>query len=372
MISDGRAAPVPPLLSTPRLPSGRRGRAAGVRILREAAPERRRFLDGDALDLLARLTRRFGPDRDRLLRERGVSRAHARPWTDAEPLPEIHAIRSSEWSVDPAPAVLADRRIEVVGGVRRESIVRGLNSRADVYVADFEDRHSPTWEGTLQAHLDLTDAVHRALELESSAGQRFRIVSRPATLMIRPRGLHQVEGHVTIDGRAVPASFFDFALYVSHAARELQRQGLGPYFRLGGLEHASEARLWADLFAYTEFELGMSPGTIRGCVSVDTVSAAWELDEILHALRRHSAGVAAHRWAYLFSFVKQFRGDGSGVLPGRSALTLAAPIVATYYRRIAYVARRRGAVAVADVAMEPSGPTDAMEANAPAALPSEL
>ena len=326
--------------------------ASGLRILQETSPERRRLLDADALDFLARLTRRFSSERDQILRDRATFRVRHRDGTVLAPLSETRGIRDSAWRVAPLPSDLASRRIELVGPVDRERLLRGLNSRADLYVADFEDSHSPTWEATLSGHLNLTDAVHRQLEHANHLGQRFRQVSRPAALMVRLRGLHLTERNVLYDGRPVSASLFDLALYLSHNVRELLRQGSAPYFELAGLEHHAEARLWDDVFRFSEDELGLPRGCVRASVSIESLSATFEMDEILHALRTRAAGLSARRWGYLFSFIKQFRGDPDSVLPDREYITTTSPLLGTYFRRLAEISHRRGVPAIGELTFD--------------------
>jgi len=325
----------------------------GLRIVAGAPPEQRWILDGDALAYLVRLTRRFAADRERILRDRALARSHHREGAPRRAPPAERELRDPGWTVARLPSELEGHGVELTGGVDRWSVLRGLNARAGLFVADFEDLHSPTWAATLQGHINLADAVHRSLEVHDDEGQRFRLVSRPAALMVRPRGWHLVEGHLLLDGRAVPASFFDFAVYVSHNARELRRRGSGLYFQLAGLEHAAEARLWSDVFRFTEEDLGVPRGSIRASVTVDTVPAALELDGILHALRFHSAGLVAHRWAYLFSFIKWFQERPEAVLPERRALTTDTPILASYYRRIVTACQRRRAWAIGEIAVDP-------------------
>lgn len=274
-----------------------------IEVIGGEGPESEPVLTPDALEFIARLARGFGPRRDRLLADRAALAGRS----VTGPPSETHAIRDSSWAVSSPPPGLETRWVEIVGEPRARTIVGGLNSKADVFVADFEDLFSPVWENLLHSQWNLARAVRRTLEYTAPGGDRFRVVSRPATLMVRPRGWHLVEPHVQVDGHPVPASLFDAGLYAFHNAHELVRCGSGPYFYLPKMEHYLEAALWEEVFEMTERALHLRPGTVRATAIVETVAAAWETEEILFALRPHSAGLAFGRMGLTFSQLKGWR-----------------------------------------------------------------
>ncbi len=231
-------------------------------------------------------------------------------------------------------------------------IINALNSGAKVYMADFEDAHSPTWVGTIAGQVNLWDAVRRRIEYRSPDGRDYRLNDRTATLMVRPRGWHLLERHVRRRERPISASLFDYGLFLFHNAVELRRRGTGPYFYLPKLEHYLEARLWNDVFSFSEGRLGLPPGTIRATVLIETLPAAFQMDEILWELRDHSVGLNCGRWDYLFSFVKQFRDDGKRLFPDRALLTMSTPFLTAYSHRLIATCHRRGAHAMGGMAAQ--------------------
>ncbi|MCI4336243.1 MAG: malate synthase A [Thermoplasmata archaeon] len=300
----------------------------------------------NVLEFIGRLVDEFGPRRDRLLEDRYYFREEERAGRRLVRLPETAGIRESEWSVPAPPEGLASRTVELLGPADPRSVVTGLNAKANVYVADFEDLHSPTWEGTLQGHRTLARAARGTLEYTAAAGERFRIVRHPATLMVRPRAWHRSEPHVVVDGRPVPAALFDFGTYVFLNARDLVERGRGPYFYLPKLERYLEAALWEEIFRASEVELRLPPGTIRATPVIETLSAANEVEEILFALRSHAAGLAFGRQGYILSFLKQFQDNPTFHPPNRAEIGVDTPFVAEGARRVVQAGHRRGTLAL--------------------------
>ncbi|HEY9900528.1 MAG TPA: malate synthase A [Pantanalinema sp.] len=309
-------------------------------------PGYERILTPAALRFVARLAERFEGDRQTLLRLRSERALDL----DAGKLPafldETEAIRQEAWTVSRAPRDLLDRRVEITGPAERKMMINALNSGAKVFMADLEDSLSPTWDNVVQGQLNLMDAVRRTIRHEAPGGRQYRLVDRPATLMVRPRGWHMVEKHVLIDQRPIAASFFDFGLYLFHNAQALRERGSGPYFYLPKLESHLEARLWNHVFDFAEDALGLSRGTIRATVLIETILAAFEMDEILYELRGHATALNAGRWDYLFSIIKKLGRKDAFLLPDRSQLTMEAPFMRAYARHLVAACHRRGAHAI--------------------------
>ena len=306
----------------------------------------------EALAFLAELEIRFGPRRLALLRQRGGVRERWRRGLAPGFLPETAVCRSSDWAVVAPPSDLRDRRVEITGPTQRRMMIHALNSGASVYMADFEDAHSPTWEGTIRGQANLRDAVRRRLEDLDPDGGSLRLHARTATLMVRPRGWHLTEDHMTVEGFPISASLFDFGLFAFHNAEELLRRGSGPYLYLPKIEHHEEARLWNDVFEATEAALVLPTGSIRAAVLIETFPAVFQMDEILYALRERSLGLNSGRWDYLFSFIKQFRDDPRFVLPDRRALTMETPFLDAYARALVATCHRREAYAIGGMAAD--------------------
>src|SRR5690349_20644001 len=263
-------------------------------------------LTDDAQEFLADLQREFGARRIELLARRAdrLERLHAGELPDF--LPETAEIRAGDWRVAPTPDEIADRRVEITGPVDRKMVINALNSGARVFMADFEDSNSPTWANCIEGQLNLRDAVRRTISFDSGSKQ-YELNDNIATLLVRPRGWHLSEAHVTIDGEPISASLFDFGLYFFHNAQATLERGSGPYFYLPKMESHLEARLWNDVFVRAQQELGIPNGSIRATVLIETILAAFEMHEILWELRDHSAGLNCGRWDYIFSFIKKFR-----------------------------------------------------------------
>ncbi|MBI4501601.1 MAG: malate synthase A [Gemmatimonadetes bacterium] len=323
----------------------------GVRILGAATAAARQVLTDEALGFVARLHRQFNPTRLELLAARQARAAEL----DRGVLPDFLAPtaeirRNQEWRVAPAPKDLEDRRVEITGPVERKMMINALNSGARVFMADFEDALSPTWENVVEGQANLIAAVRRSLEFTSPEGKAYRLNPQIATLLVRPRGWHLVERHLTVDGEPLSASLCDFGLYFFHNAAELLRRGSGPYFYLPKLESHREARLWNDVFHAAQGALGIPRGSIRATVLVETVLAAFEMEEILYELRDHGAALNAGRWDYLFSLIKKFRSRRDLVLPDRSQLTMTVPFMRAYTELLVRTCHRRGAHAIGGMA----------------------
>jgi len=322
----------------------------GVAVLGPDTPRLARVLTPDALEFVAGLHRTFAARRAGLLRARAERQARL----DAGELPdflrETRQVREGDWRVAPAPADLDDRRVEITGPPDAKMMVNALNSGARVFMADFEDATSPTWENVIEGQANCMDAVRRALDFTSPEGKRYALNAETATLVVRPRGWHLDEAHVTVDGAPVSASLFDFGLYFFHNARELLGRGTGPYFYLPKLEGHLEARLWNEVFVLAQEALGVPRGTARATVLIETVLAAFEMEEILYELRDHAAGLNAGRWDYIFSVIKKFRGRPELVLPDRAQVTMAVPFMRAYAERLVATCHRRGAHAIGGMA----------------------
>jgi malate synthase len=322
---------------------------AGVEVVGPPVPGFDRVLTDDALAFVARLQREFGPTRLDLLRRRSERQAEIDAGTRPDFLASTAAVRETDWSVAQTPVDLVDRRVEITGPVEAKMMINALNSGARVFMADLEDALSPTWANVIGGQANLQDAVRRQLTFESPDGKPYRLADEIATLLVRPRGWHLEERHVTVDGQPISASLFDFGLYMFHNAAETLRRGSGPYFYLPKLENHLEARLWNDAFLATQFWLDVPRGTIRATVLVETVLAAFEMDEILYELREHAAGLNAGRWDYLFSIIKKFRSWGLD-LPDRSQLTMTVPFMRAYTDLLVRTCHHRGAHAIGGMA----------------------
>lgn len=267
-------------------------------------------------------------------------------------LAKTEGVRKGSWKIAPVPKDLQDRRVEITGPVDRKMVINALNSGADVFMADFEDSHSPTWEGTINGHINMMDAVRRTISFTSPEGKNYALKEKTATLFVRPRGWHLVEKNVEIDGEPVSGSFFDFGLYFSHNAKELIERGTGPYFYLPKMESHLEARLWNDVFNFAQDELKVPRGTIKATVLIETILAAFEMDEILYELRDHSAGLNCGRWDYIFSFIKKFRNKPDFVVPDRATVTMNEHFLKSYCELLVQTCHKRGAHAMGGMAAQ--------------------
>lgn len=329
------------------------GRAEGVEVLGGMAPGFDGILTPEALGFVAGLHRSFDPTRRRLLRARIDRQAAFDAGARPDFLAATASVRDGDWSIAPVPRDLRDRRVEITGPVDRKMIVNALNSGASVFMADFEDATAPTWPNLLEGQINLRDANARAIDFDDPrSGRRYALGEDLATLIVRPRGWHLPEKHVLIDGESASASLFDFGLYFFHNARALLDRGSGPYFYLPKLESHLEARLWNDVFVAAQEALGLPRGTIKATVLVETIVAAFEMDEILYELREHSAGLNCGRWDYIFSFIKKFRNDPSCVLPDRGEVTMTRRFMRSYSLLAIKTCHRRGTHAIGGMAAQ--------------------
>ncbi len=321
----------------------------GIELLAPVEGRSSDILEGDALAFVAALQREFGARRHELLARRAERQARIGAGELPGFLPETADVRAGDWRVAPVPAPLRDRRCEITGPVERKMMINALNSGARVFMADFEDASSPTWLNCVEGQVNCFDAVRRTISLDTPE-KRYRLNEQTALLLIRPRGWHLVEKHVLVDGEPVSGSLFDFGLYVFHNARELLDRGLGPFLYLPKLESHLEARLWNDVFRHAEDALGIPRGSIRATVLIETILAAFEMDEILYELREHSAGLNAGRWDYIFSVIKTFRDRPDFVLPDRAQVTMTVPFMRAYSELLVRTCHRRGAHAIGGMA----------------------
>jgi malate synthase len=322
---------------------------AGMTINAPIIPEYLKVLTPDALALVVKLSRRFETKRQELLSAR-VSRAKR---LDAGEVPDFLAqtkhIRDGKWHIAPIPKALECRRVEITGPVERKMIINALNSGADSYMTDFEDSNTPNWDNQISGQLNLIDAVRRTISLEQN-GKTYKLNDKVATLVVRPRGWHLDEKHVLVDGKRVSGGVFDFALFMFHNAKELIARGAGPYFYLPKMESHLEARLWNDIFIATEEDLDLPIGTIKATVLIETILAAFEMDEILYELREHSAGLNAGRWDYIFSAIKKFKLDKNFCLADRAKVTMTAPFMRAYALLLLKTCHKRNAPAIGGMA----------------------
>jgi malate synthase len=316
-------------------------------------PRAEEVLTPEALAFVADLQRRFAPRRDELLERRRQRYADTARTGRLDFLDDTAGVRAAEWSVAAAPADLVDRRVEITGPTEVKMAINALNSGAKVWLADLEDANTPHWSNVVGGQLVLRDAVRRELRFTSPEGKRYELrTDEPlATIVMRPRGWHLDERHVQVDGRAAVGALVDFGLYFFHTARELVERGSGPYFYLPKMESHLEARLWNDVFEHAESALDIAPGTIRATVLIETIPAAFEMEEILYELREHASGLNAGRWDFLFSMIKNFRELGSGfVLPDRNQVTMTAPFMRAYTELLVTTCHRHGAYAIGGMA----------------------
>lgn len=307
-----------------------------------------RVLTPEAVAFLLDLHDRFDGRRRELLAARRERQARFDAGERPDFLPETAEIRRGDWTVPEAPKALADRRVEITGPVERKMMINALNSGARTFMADLEDANSPTWDNVVTGQVNLADAVRRTISLsaEESGSREYRLGDDIATLLVRPRGWHLPEAHLRVDGEPISASLFDFGLHVWHNAREALDRGAGPYFYLPKLESHLEARLWNDVMFAAEDAVGIDRGAIRATVLIETITAAFEMDEILHELRPHITGLNAGRWDYIFSVAKRFALDPAAVLPDRSQVTMTTPFMRAYTELLVQTCHRRGAHAI--------------------------
>jgi malate synthase len=314
----------------------------GVVIRGAIKPGYEKVLTPEAIDFAVELERKFGPERRRLLARRAeIQRQLDRGWKP-DFLPDTRTIRDAEWRVTPIPPDLQDRRVEITGPTDRKMVINALNSGANVFMADFEDANTPTWNNLVEGQINLRDAVRRTIAFDDpETRRRYALHDKTAVLFVRLRGWHLPEAHVLVDGQPMSGALFDFALFFFHNAKELVARGTGPYFYLPKLESHLEARLWNNVFLHAQAKLGLPKGTIRATALIETIMAAFEMDEILYELRDHSAGLNCGRWDYIYSFIKKFAEDPNCVLPDRSQVTMTADFLRSYSLLLIKTCHRR-------------------------------
>ncbi|HEX4824526.1 MAG TPA: malate synthase A [Candidatus Polarisedimenticolaceae bacterium] len=325
---------------TPNQAAASTANRQGIHVVGRTCDRSDEVLSPLCLEFVEELVRRFQPAVEALLSRRRI--AQARYDTGERPnfLPETTSIRESAWTVAPIPRDLSDRRVEITGPVDRKMIINALNSGASVFMADFEDSTAPRWDNLVSGQANLIDAV-RGTIAHDDGGKSYRLIEKPAVLMVRPRGWHLPEKHVEVDGHPIPAALFDFGVFFFHNARALVGKGTGPYFYLPKLQGHLEARLWNEVFVHAQGALGLPNGTIRATVLIETLPAAFEMDEILWELRDHAAGLNCGRWDYIFSFIKVHKADARAVLPDRAVVTMDQGFLRAYSQLLVKTCHRR-------------------------------
>ena len=318
----------------------------GVEVLGPTQPRFDEILTDEALAFVVGLEREFGGRRAELLEARTERQARLDEGERPDFLEATRSVREGDWRVAPAPPDLQDRRVEITGPTDRKMVINALNSGARCFMADLEDANAPTWSNMVEGQINVADAIRGTIEMTGPDGREYRLADETATLLVRPRGWHLPERHVLVDGQPVSASLFDFGIAFFHNAREQLERGTGPYFYLPKLENHLEARLWNDVFVWSQERLGIHRGTIRATVLIETILAAFEMDEILYELRDHSSGLNAGRWDYIFSVIKKFRRHSDMILPDRAQVTMTVPFMRAYTELLVRTCHRRGAHAM--------------------------
>ena len=324
----------------------------GIAIHGPMPAEYQSILTPQAVTFIAKLARKFEARRQDLMAQRARRQIEFDGGRLPDFLPETLSIRDSEWTVGPIPADLQNRRVEITGPTDRKMVINALNCGANVFMADFEDSNAPTWSNMIEGQINLRDAIRGSITFQSPEGKQYRLNSQTATLLVRPRGWHLMEHHLQIDGAPVSGAIFDFALYVFHNAKEAIARNTGPYFYLPKMESHLEARLWNDIFVMAQRELGLPLGTIKATVLIETVLAAFEMDEILYELRDHCVGLNIGRWDYIFSCIKKFRSNKDFCLADRSQVTMTAPFMRAYALLLVKTCHRRKAFAMGGMAAQ--------------------
>lgn len=310
------------------------------------------ILTPEAMEFVLSLEQEFREERKRILQRRKTRQSEISSGKLPDFLPETRSVRDSEWRVAAIPHDLEDRRVEITGPVDRKMIINALNSGANVFMADFEDSNSPTWDNNIEGQINLRDAIDGTITFTNPDGKQYKLNDRTATLMVRPRGFHLVEKNVLFEGEPVSASVFDFAIFFFHNAKKLISKGSGPYFYLPKLESHTEARLWNSIFVSAQNKLNIPVGTIRATVLIETILAAFEMDEILFELREHSAGLNCGRWDYIFSYIKKFSSFPEYVLPDRNTVTMTAHFLRSYSQLLIKTCHKRDIHAMGGMAAQ--------------------
>ena len=327
-------------------------RVDGLEVYGPVPEAFQKVLTPEALRFIGGLATEFEPRRKQLLERRKEVQKAIDSGSFPDFLDETRPVREGDWTISPVPADLQDRRVEITGPVDRKMVINALNSGASTYMADFEDSHSPTWEATINGQINLIDAVGGSIDFTSPEGKHYRLGENTATLIVRPRGWHLVEKQVYLEGQPVSASIFDFGLFFFHNAKALIDKGSGPYFYLPKLESHLEARLWNDIFLRAQQQLGIAVGTIKATVLIETILAAFEVDEILYELRDHMAGLNCGRWDYIFSFIKKFKNVPEYIFPDRAQITMTRHCMRSYSLLVIQTCHRRGAHAIGGMAAQ--------------------
>ncbi|MGB6778163.1 MAG: malate synthase A [Planococcus citreus] len=326
---------------------------SNVQITGEAVPGMEEILTPEALEFIEKLHTRFDKRRIELLEKRQVRQQELDSGKKLDFLPETKEIREGDWKIAPLPEDMKDRRVEITGPTNRKMLINALNSGAKMFMADLEDATAPSWYNVIDGQVNLRDAVRRQIDFEiPETGKKYALNEKTAVLMVRPRGWHLPEKNLLIDGKPTSGSLVDFGLYFFHNAKELIDRGTGPYFYLPKLESHLEARLWNDVFIFAQDELGIPQGTIRATVLIETIMAAFEMDEILYELRDHSAGLNCGRWDYIFSVIKRMRNNPEYIFPDRSQVTMTVPFMKAYTSLCIKTCHRRGAPAMGGMAAQ--------------------
>jgi malate synthase len=327
--------------------------AHGVVVRGAMNPGYEKVLTSEALAFAAEIERKFGAERRNLLARRAEVQQRLDAGWKPDFLPETKAIRDGDWRVAPIPHDIQDRRIEITGPTDRKMVINALNCGANVFMADFEDANTPTWENMIEGQANLCDAVRRTITFDDpETGRHYSLNDKTAVLFVRPRGWHLPEKHVLVDGEPMSGALFDFALFFFHNARELLARGTGPYFYLPKIESHVEARLWNDVFMHAQAALGLPKGTIRATVLIETIMAAFEMDEILYEVRDHSAGLNCGRWDYIFSFIKKFAEDPNCIMPDRGQITMTTQFLRSYSLWLIKTCHRREVHAMGGMAAQ--------------------
>jgi len=314
----------------------------GVEFRAPASPRASEVLTPEAVGFVVSLQKEFNARRKTLLAARAQRQVRLDRGERPDFLPETQPVRDGQWTVAPLPNDLLDRRVEITGPVERKMIINALNSGAKVFMADFEDSTTPTWDNVIEGQINLRDAVRRTITFtDPASGKNYKLNEKPAVLFVRPRGWHLEERHLLVDGEPMSGSIFDFGLYFFHNAKELLERGSGPYFYLPKMENYLEARLWNEIFERGEERLGIKRGSIKATVLIETILATFEMDEILYELREHSAGLNCGRWDYIFSFIKKFAGNDDVILPDRSQVTMATHFMRSYSKLVIKTCHKR-------------------------------
>ena len=326
--------------------------ANGVQILDVITPAYSEILTPEAMTFLAELARRFESTRVARLAARAKVQEEINRGALPDFPPETADIRARDWTVAPIPKDLEDRRIEITGPVERKMVINALNSGANVFMADFEDSNSPTWQNNVEGQINLRDAIAGTISFTSPEGKKYALAEKTATLLVRPRGWHLIERRCLVDGKPISGALFDFGLYFFHNAKTLMAKGTGPYFYLPKMEHYLEARLWNEIFVFAQDYCGVPQGTIRATVLIETILGAFQMDEILWELRNHSSGLNCGRWDYIFSFIKKFGTRADFLMPNRALVTMDRHFLSSYVQLLIKICHRRNIHAMGGMAAQ--------------------